>query len=204
MNTEGPFVLLVSGGTASGKSSILKQFVEQTGATLICHDRYYHDVSDPLGHDYDHPDALDTELLVEHLERLRTGQDASLPVYDFATNTRQGHSEKCSPSPLVVVEGILVMSDLRLQALADFCVFVDAPEDVRLARRIARDVQMRGRTEQSVMEQYRSTVKPNHDHFVQPSKQRADLVLDGCASIEESVSSLVQSLPDSVLVRLIG
>ena len=200
MNTEEPFVLLVSGGTASGKSSILRRFIEQTGATLICHDRYYHDVSEPVGHDYDHPDALDTDLLVTHLEQLRTGQEALLPVYDFSMHTRQTRTERCLPSGLVVVEGILVMSDSRLSALADMCVFVEAPESVRLARRIDRDVKARGRTAESVLDQYESTVKPNHERFVQPSKQRADLVLDGCAPIEESVMRIMESLPESVLV----
>ena len=200
MSTKAPFVLLVSGGTASGKSTIVEKLVTRTGATLLSHDRYYHDVLQPIGHDYDHPSALDTDRLIHDLTQLRLGQPADLPVYDFATHTRQPATESCSPSSLVVVEGILVMNDDRLRALADLCVFVEAPESVRLARRIARDVRNRGRTEAGVRAQYDSTVKPNHDRFVQPSKQHASLVLDGCAPIDHSVSQIVKALPGSVLV----
>ncbi len=200
MSTDGPFVLLVAGGTASGKSTIVQALVDQTGATLLCHDRYYLDVLEPEGHDYDHPRSLDTDLLVRNLEQLCLGRTADLPVYDFSTHTRQKYAERCEPAPLIVVEGILVMNDERLRSLADLSVFVEAPESVRLARRIARDVQHRGRTEESVRKQYAATVKPNHDRFVQPSKVAADLVLDGCAPTHESVSQIVASLPGSVLV----
>ena len=202
MSTESPFVVLVSGGTASGKSSIVAQFVRKTGAAFIGHDRYYFDVPDPRGHDYDHPDSLDTDLLVSHVEQLRGGAVAALPVYDFATHTRQSRTESRSPAALIVVEGILVMSDPRLCALADLCVFVAAPEPVRLSRRIARDVMERGRTEESVRTQYLATVKPNHDRYVQPSKSSADLLLNGCDSIDESVARLMDAVPESVLVRL--
>ena len=202
MSTDTPFVVLIAGGTASGKSSIVARFVERTGAATIGHDRYYFDVSEPQGHDYDHPDALDTDLLVMHLEALRRGEVAPLPVYDFATHTRQDDTEDRMPSALIVVEGILVMNDPRLRALADLCVFVDAPENVRLARRIERDARERGRNEESVLTQYRATVKPNHDRFVQPSMASAELVLDGCAPIEESVGLLKEAVPESVFVRL--
>ena len=200
MSTDSPFVLLVAGGTASGKSTIVGQLVKRTGATLLCHDRYYHDVEQPEGHDYDHPDALDTGSLVDNLECLRLGKTANLPVYDFATHTRQAYTEACQPSRLIVVEGILVMTDARLRALADFKVFVEAPESVRIARRIARDMADRGRTEDSVRKQYAATVKPNHDRYVQPSKTLVDLVLDGCAPVDESVVRIMDALPDSVLV----
>ena len=166
MSTEPPFVVLVSGGTASGKSSIVAQFVQQTGAAFIGHDRYYFDVPEPRGHDYDHPDSLDTDLLVSHVDQLRNGGAAALPVYDFATHTRQTETETRSPSALIVVEGILVMSDPRLCELADLCVFVDAPEPIRLSRRIARDVSERGRTEESVRAQYLATVKQKSERFL--------------------------------------
>ena len=200
MSTKTPFVLLMAGGTASGKSTVVEALVTKTGATLLCHDRYYRDVVQPIGHDYDHPSALDTDRLVHNLEQLRSWQPTDLPVYDFATHTRQQRTEECAPSPLIVVEGILVMHDDRLRRLSDLCVFVEAPEAVRLARRIDRDVQNRGRTEAGVRAQYEATVKPNHDRFVQPSKRHAKLVLNGCAPIDESVSQIMQALPDSVLV----
>ena len=202
MSTDPPFVILVSGGTASGKSSIVDQFVAKTGAAVIGHDRYYFDVSEPHGHDYDHPDALDTSLLVSHVEQLHRGEIARLPVYDFASHTRQAETEAREPSTVIVVEGILVMNDAELCALADLCVFVEAPEAVRLSRRIERDARERGRTEDSVRAQYLSTVKPNHDRYVQPSKGVAQLILNGCDSIESSVDRLLDAIPDSVLVRL--
>jgi uridine kinase len=190
MKTDGPFVVVIAGGTASGKSTIVSRFVAQTGATHLGHDRYYWDVPDPVGHDFDHPDALDTDRLVSDLEILRSGRPADLPVYDFASHTRTSRVERVDPGAIIVVEGILTLADLRLVALADLTVFVDAPEDVRFARRMARDVAERGRTEGSVRAQYVATVKPNHDRFVEPSRARAVLILDGTAGIDESVAAL--------------
>ena len=178
MSISRPYVILVGGGTASGKSTIVQQFVEESGAAYLGHDRYYFDVQQPRGHDFDHPDALDTDRLIENLEQLKAGQLADLPVYDYASHSRTTAVETMHPSAIIVVEGILVLSDARLVALADAVVFVDAPESVRLARRLQRDVAERGRTEESVRDQYTSTVKPNHDHFVEPTKALADLVLD--------------------------
>ncbi len=190
MKTDGPFVVVVAGGTASGKSTIVSRFVAQTGATHLGHDRYYWDVPDPVGHDFDHPDALDTDRLVSDLEILRSGRPVDLPVYDFASHTRTARVERVDPGAIIVVEGILTLADPRLVALADLTVFVDAPEDVRFARRMARDVAERGRTEGSVHAQYVATVKPNHDRFVEPSRARALLILDGTAGIDESVAAL--------------
>lgn len=195
MSISRPYVILVGGGTASGKSTIVQQFVEESGAAYLGHDRYYFDVQQPRGHDFDHPDALDTDRLIKNLEQLKAGQPADLPVYDFASHSRTNAVETMHPSAIIVVEGILVLSDARLVALADTVVFVDAPESVRLARRLQRDVADRGRTEESVMDQYTSTVKPNHDHFVEPTKALADLVLDGTASVSESVRQLRTTIP---------
>lgn len=190
-----PFIILVAGGTASGKTSIVERFVAQTGAAHIGHDRYYFDAPEPRGHDFDHPDSLDTRLLVDHVTRLRAGQHADLPVYVFATHSRSEQTERVQPSPVMVIEGILVLQEPRLVELADLVVFVEAPEAIRLQRRIRRDITERGRTEESVMDQFHKTVKPNHDEFVQPSKVRAGLVLDGTAPIEESVKQLMAALP---------
>ena len=195
MSISRPYVIIVGGGTASGKSTIVQQFVKESGAAYLGHDRYYFDVQQPRGHDFDHPDALDTDRLIENLEQLKAGQSADLPVYDFATHSRTIAVETMHPSAIIVVEGILVLSDARLVALADTVVFVEAPESVRLARRIQRDVAERGRTEESVMDQYTSTVKPNHDRFVEPTKALADLVLDGTASVSESVRQLRTTIP---------
>ena len=194
MKTKRPFVVVIAGGTASGKSTIVTRFVAQTGATHLGHDRYYWDAPDPVGHDFDHPDALDTDRLVSDLARLRSGEPADLPVYEFASHSRTAQGERVEPAAVIVVEGILVLADERLSALADLRVFVDAPEQIRFERRMARDIAERGRTEASVRAQYASTVKPNHNRFVEPSKARADLILDGTAEIDTSVAQLVDSL----------
>ncbi len=190
MRTDRPFVVAVAGGTASGKSTIVAHFVGETGATHIGHDRYYRDASNPEGHDFDHPDALDTDRLVSDLAALRAGRVAHLPVYDFASHSRTGAVDEVEPAGVIVVEGILTLADERVVALADLTVFVDAPEDIRLARRLARDVAERGRSKESVMAQYEATVKPNHDRFVEPSRARASLVLDGTSEIGQSVAAL--------------
>jgi uridine kinase len=202
MSIERPFIVLVAGGTASGKSSIVSRFVEKTGAAHIGHDRYYFDAEKPRSHDFDHPSSLQTELLVSHVDDLRSGHTVSLPIYDFATHSRCSETEQMAPSPLIVVEGILVMNEPRLVELADICVFVDAPESIRLSRRIARDVRERGRTEESVRAQYAATVQPSHDRFVEPSKAHAGLILDGTAPLDESVGHLMRLIPESVLVCL--
>jgi len=195
MSTDGSFIVLMAGGTASGKSSIVRRFVEDTGAAHVGHDRYYFDIKQPRGHDFDHPDALDTDRLIHDVSKLKLGQPADLPVYDFASHSRTNAVEVMAPAPIIVVEGILVLSESRLVELADLTVFVDAPEPVRLDRRIRRDVADRGRTKASVLAQYSTTVKPNHDRFVEPSKSIASLVLDGTAPIDESVRRLREALP---------
>jgi len=191
MASERPFVLVVAGGTASGKSSIVSRFVAATGAAHLSHDRYYFDAPQPRGHDFDHPDALDTDRLVADVERLKRGESVDLPVYNFASHSRSGATEIMHSAPLIVVEGILVLADSRLAALADLAVFVDAPEPVRFERRLRRDMVERGRTEESVRAQYAETVKPNHDRFVEPSKAVAKVVLDGTADLAQSVDQLV-------------
>ena len=195
MSIDHSFVVLIAGGTASGKSSIVDRFVRDTGAVHLGHDRYYFDVSEPEGHDFDHPDSLDTDRLLQDLTRLKRGETAELPVYDFASHTRTSRVEVMAPAPLIVVEGILVMSDPRLVAIADLTVFVDAPESVRLERRLARDVAERGRTPESVMAQYEATVRPNHDRFVEPCRSIADVILDGCDPLSASVERLKRVLP---------
>jgi len=191
MPSEQPFVLVIAGGTASGKSSIVSRFVAATGAAHLSHDRYYFDVPEPRGYDFDHPDALDTDRLVADLECLKRGESAELPVYSFASHSRSEDTETMHPTPVIVVEGILVLADTRLAALADLTVFVDAPEPVRFDRRLRRDMAERGRTEESVRTQYAETVKPNHERFVQPSKALASVVLDGTVDLDQSVDKLV-------------
>lgn len=187
-------LVLMAGGTASGKSTIARAFCERTGARLIPHDRYYWDVPDPRVHNYDHPAALDTALLVEHLETLLAGRAAQLPVYDFKTHTRQPHTETVEPSDVVVVEGILVLAHDELRSLGHHRVFVECPDDVRLARRIQRDRALRGRSVDDILRQYFETVRPMHERHVAPSREHAEVLLDGTERLERSVEALIQRI----------
>jgi uridine kinase len=178
-------LVVVAGGTASGKSTAARTAAARIpGSVLIAHDRYYHDIPEPRGHNFDHPEALDTALLVDHLRALRAGQRAPLPVYDFAAHARTDTVEWVEPAPVVVVEGILTLAYGPLAELADLRIYVDTPDDVRLVRRIRRDIRERGRTVESVLDQYLATVRPMHERFVAPSRERADVVLCGGAPME--------------------
>lgn len=180
-----PFIIGVAGGTGSGKTTIAKRIAEGVPAaevSVIEHDAYYHDLSHLTAEErnqvnFDHPDALDTELLIEHLTSLRAGRVVALPVYDFATHTRKPTSLTLAPRPLIVVEGILVLNDPKLRALFDLKLYVDTDADVRILRRMERDIEERGRSFESVREQYNSTVRPMHLLFVEPSKRWADVIV---------------------------
>ena len=190
------FVLGLAGGTASGKSTLARALAASLGDALLvlAHDRYYFDVPSPRGHNYDHPDALDTAELVRNLDQLRAGVAADLPVYAFATHTRQPARERVAPRPIVLVEGILVMADPALRARMDFKVFVEAADDLRLVRRLRRDIVERGRDVEGVLEQYLTTVRPMHRQFVAPSRQHADLVVSGETSVRQSLARVVDAL----------
>jgi len=189
-----PFIVVVSGGTASGKTSITARVAARTGALVIQHDRYYFDVLNPQGHNFDAPEALETDLLVKNLTDLRNGHSTHLPVYDFKTHSRTPHTERMEPGPLILVEGILTLTDERVRGLADLTVFVRAADDVRLARRLRRDLVERGRDAHSVLDQYLATVRPMHLAHVAPTESLSQLVLDGEAPIETSVEALLAAL----------
>lgn len=190
-----PFILGIAGGTGSGKTTLARELAAATGATLISHDRYYHDFPDPHATNFDHPDALDTDLLLQHLDQLHAGQPAHLPVYDFPTHRRAPRTERVEPAPWMVVEGILVLADDRLCQRFDFRVYVHTPDDIRLLRRLHRDTRERGRSVDSVVHQYLDTVRPMHERFVAPSRDRADVVLDGTAHVDGEVQKLLTYLP---------
>jgi uridine kinase len=180
-----PIIIGVAGGTASGKTTVSEAILERVGRHHIAyleHDSYYRD----LGHlpleerarlNFDHPDALETELLVEHLRRLQAGHPVDVPRYDFATYTRTGQSRRIDPRPVILVEGILIFVDRQLRDMMDVKLYVDTDADLRLIRRLQRDTGERGRTLESVIRQYVETVRPMHLEFVEPSKRYADIII---------------------------
>jgi uridine kinase len=180
-----PLVIGVAGGSGSGKTTVVRRIVESLGdddVAVLEHDRYYTDRPDlrfeeRAALNYDHPDSLDTDLLVEHVERLRAGEPVQVPVYDFARYARKDAWETLSPRLAIIVEGILIYTDARLRKLMDVKVFVDTDADTRFIRRLKRDMADRGRSVESVIDQYQNTVKPMHLEFVEPSKRYADVII---------------------------
>lgn len=163
--------------------------------SVIQHDAYYHDRSNipPADRDrinYDHPDALDTPLLVSHLEELRQGRPVQMPRYDFTTHSRTRSTTTVKPAQVVILEGILILTDPRLRDLMDIRVFVDTDADLRVIRRMERDVAERGRNVRSVVEQYFASVRPMHLEFVEPSRRYADLTIEGESLDERAVDKL--------------
>ena len=175
----------VAGGSGSGKTTVVNRILESLGhdrVTVLEHDRYYRPrnelrLEDRAALNYDHPDSLDTDLLVEHLTSLKSGRSVEVPRYDFARFARLPDTETFVPKRAVIVEGILIFADAALRELMDIKVFVDTDADTRFIRRLQRDVAERGRTMESVIEQYQSTVKPMHFEFVEPSKRYADVII---------------------------
>jgi len=178
-------IIGICGGTGSGKTTVANRILESVSASevvFIQQDSYYRNITDlPLDYrhiaNFDHPDALDNDLLVNHVRRLKAGEAMELPLYDFKTHTRMNETRHVQPKPIVIVEGILIFSDPRLLEQMDIKVFVDTPDDVRFIRRLRRDLAERGRTVESVIEQYIGTVRPMHMQFVEPSKRHADVII---------------------------
>ena len=181
----GPIVIGVAGGSGSGKTTVVRRIVDSLGGdqvTVLEHDRYYRDrpdlrLEERAALNYDHPDSLDTELMVQHVVALRGGHAIDAPVYDFARYARMPSTLRLEPRRAIIVEGILIFADAALRKLMDIKVFVDTDDDTRVIRRLQRDVAERGRTMDSVIEQYLSTVKPMHLEFVEPSKRYADVIV---------------------------
>ena len=174
----------IAGGTGSGKTTLMKNIVSRFGddVTVISHDNYYKRRDDltyeeRCGINYDEPAAFDTDLMIEHLAQLRRGETIQCPVYDFTVHNRSDETLTIVPKRVIIVEGILIFADKGLLDLMDIKIFVDTDTDVRLCRRIKRDVNKRGRTLESVLTQYLTTVKPMHEMYVEPSKKYADLVV---------------------------
>jgi uridine kinase len=175
----------ICGGTGSGKTTVANRILDSVSANevvFIQQDSYYRNLSDlPLDYrglaNFDHPDALDNDLLVHHVRKLRSGEGIDLPVYDFKTHTRMNETRRVESKPIVIVEGILIFSDPRLLEQMNIKVFVDTPDDIRFIRRLRRDIAERARTVESVIDQYLETVRPMHQQFVEPSKRYADVII---------------------------
>ena len=185
-----PTIVIIAGGTASGKTSIAAEFAQKHNCLIIHHDRYYKDILFPPDANFDEPAALDNELLAEHLSQLKQGQSVDLPIYEFATHRRLSETDTVLPQPLIIVEGILTLASDCIAEQGDFHIFVHAPDDIRLARRLQRDVLERGRSVDGVIRQYMDTVRPMHFLYVLPSQDKAQLILDGTVNISESVHRL--------------
>ncbi len=180
-----PLVIAIAGGTGSGKTTVANVIIERVGAQHIAylpHDAYYKDLKNlPEAQrqlvNFDHPDSLETEMLVEHVRTLKAGHPIERPVYDFKTHSRTRQTVPLQSQPIVIVEGILIFVEPDLRELFDVKIFVDTPPDIRFIRRLERDIHERGRTADSVIQQYQATVRPMHLEFVEPSKRYADVII---------------------------
>jgi uridine kinase len=194
-----PIIIGVAGGTASGKTTVANRILEQVGAERIAHiqhDSYYRDLSHlPLAErakfNFDHPDALETELLVHHLRQLQAGNNVPVPVYDFATYVRTEETRLVAPRRVILVEGILIFADRALRELMDIKLYVDTDADLRFIRRLERDIEERKRTLRSVITQYLGTVRPMHLEFVEPSKRYADIIIPAGGYNETAIEMIV-------------
>jgi uridine kinase len=191
-------IIGICGGTGSGKTTIARAIVDSVGARkviLVEQDSYYRNLADmPLDErhqaNFDHPDSIDSDLLVNHLKRLKQGEPIEMPIYDFVTHTRSEEVEHIEPKPVVIVEGILIFAEPRVLDVLDVRIFVDTPDDVRLMRRLRRDITERGRTFERTLDQYERTIRPMHFEFVEPSKRHADIIIPEGAQMGISVELL--------------
>ena len=200
-------VIGIAGGSGSGKTTVQRRVMERFGPgriALLDHDAYYRPLDhlppeDRAAFNFDHPDALETELMVHHLDRLIAGEAVEKPTYSFETHSRLAETESVEPRPVILVEGILVLAEPELRERMDVKLFVDAAPDVRLMRRMERDIHERGRSVESVLEQYRRTVRPMHLEFVEPSKRHADVIIPRGGQNQVAIDMVlarVQSLLD--------
>jgi len=185
MRHPDPLVIGIAGGSGSGKTTVARKILERVGADRIAflqHDAYYKDLSglppaQKAAVNFDHPDSLETELLIEHIACLRDGKSVDVPIYDFSTDRRTGQTYSVKPCRVILVEGILIFTEASLRKMFDLKIFVDTDADLRFIRRLERDITERGRTTQSVIRQYQATVRPMHLEFVEPSKRYADVII---------------------------
>lgn len=202
-------IIGICGGTGSGKTTIARSIVESVGArnvVLVEQDSYYRNLADmPLDErhqaNFDHPDSIDSDMLVNHLIRLKQGLSVEMPLYDFVTHTRSDRIEIIEPKPVVIVEGILIFAEPRVLDLLDVRVFVDTPDDIRLMRRLKRDINERGRTFERTLDQYARTIRPMHFEFVEPSKRHADIIIPEGSNTGITVDFLCSMVREKLAVQ---
>ncbi|HEX8252455.1 MAG TPA: uridine kinase [Thermoanaerobaculia bacterium] len=178
-------IIGIAGGTGSGKTTVARAIYDRVGPDRIewiSHDSYYRNFEGLTPEErhhinFDHPDSLETELLARHLDVLAKGSSVEVPIYDFTTHSRKSETHRVEPRRVIIVEGILVLGEPELRKRIDIKLFVDTPADIRFMRRLVRDIKSRGRSMESVIEQYMTTVRPMHEEFVEPSKRYADLII---------------------------
>ena len=196
-----PLVIGVAGGTASGKTTVVRKIEQRIryGVSVIFQDAYYKDLSHlPLEErkkvNFDHPSAFDTKLLIEHLKKLISWQPIDMPVYSYSLYTRLPETIRVNPNKVIIVEGILVLAEKALRELLDIKVYVDAPDDIRFIRRLQRDIKERGRTIDSVIQQYLTYVRPMHLEFIEPSKKWADIIIPTEFSSDVALDVLIAKI----------
>lgn len=208
MSIDLPVVIGIAGGSGSGKTTVLQNIIDEMGAdpiAILDHDAYYRDLShlspeERAEFNFDHPDALETDLMREQLDELIQGEPIEKPVYDFTTHTRKAETETVDPRPVIIIEGILILAEAALKERMDIKIYVDTADDIRLMRRIRRDMQERGRSIEGILRQYERTVRPMHLEFVEPSKREADIIIPrgghNHVAIQMVMSRIQDLLPD--------
>lgn len=205
-------IIGICGGTGSGKTTVALRILDAVGPEKVVYlqqDSYYKDLSHlPLAErhrvNFDHPDALDNDLLIAHIEELRAGRPIEQPVYDFTVHTRTSERRRIEPKPIILVEGILVFENPRLRSLMDLKIYVDTADDIRFIRRLVRDIHERGRTVESVIEQYLSTVRPMHLEFVEPSKRYADIIIPEGGYNEVGIDLIIEKIKSHLAAMSAG
>jgi uridine kinase len=185
MQHPDPLVIGIAGGSGSGKTTVAQEILQRVGPHRIAflqHDSYYKDLSglppaQKADVNFDHPNSLETELLIQHIASLRDGKSVEVPIYDFSTHSRTSETFTVNPRGVILVEGILIFTESALRNMFDVKIFVDTDSDLRFIRRLERDITERGRTTESVIKQYQATVRPMHMEFVEPSKRYADVII---------------------------
>ena len=194
-----PVIIGIAGGTGSGKTTVARAIYDRVGSDRIewiSHDSYYRNF-DALSPEerakinFDHPDSLESELLTRHLDVLSKGSSVEVPVYDFATHSRKAETQRVEPRKVIIVEGILVLAEPELRKRIDIKLFVDTPADIRFVRRLMRDIESRGRSLPSVVQQYLTTVRPMHEEFVEPSKRHADLIIPEGGENQVAIDAII-------------